>query len=62
VPFSASLGLFTPQVLTIAALTVPAVLIGAAAGRAAIHRVSQRQFEYATLAATAGGASLLIVR
>lgn len=61
VPFSAALGLTTWYTLALAAMMVPAVALGAFAGRALIHRVNQRQFEVATLALSAVGAGLLIV-
>ena len=61
-PFTATLGLFTPQVLTVAAVGVAFVLIGAALGRAVIGRVTQTQFEWVTLMATAAAAVSLLIR
>lgn len=51
-PLSGALGLFTPQVLWVWVAMVPAVLVGAVLGRLVIGRVSQRQFELVTLAAS----------
>lgn len=62
VPFTAALGLFTPTVLTIDVLYIPTVLLGTALGRAVIRRVTQNQFEMATLAATGIAAVAVLVR
>ncbi len=62
VPFTVALGLFTPAVLLVAALLVPAVLIGTVLGRGIVDRVSQRQFETATTAATAVACLGLLLR
>lgn len=62
VPFTAALGLFTPFVLVLAALLVPAVLVGTLFGRRIVHRVTQRQFEAATTAATAVACLALLLR
>lgn len=61
VPVSVGLGLITWHTLLMAALLVPAVAVGALAGRALVHRVNQRQFEVATLVLSGLGAALLIV-
>lgn len=62
VPFTAALGLFTPNVLLLAALLVPTVLAGTVIGRRIVTRVSQRQFERATTAATALACVVLLLR
>lgn len=59
-PLSGALGLFTPQVLWVWVAMIPAVLVGAVLGRLVIGKVSQRQFELVTLAAS-GIASLAIL-
>ncbi|HEX2143437.1 MAG TPA: sulfite exporter TauE/SafE family protein [Glycomyces sp.] len=61
VPISAGLGLISWHTLLMAALLIPAVAIGAFTGRAVVHRVNQKQFEYATIALSAVGAALLIL-
>lgn len=61
VPFSVGLGLIDSSTLLLTACLVPAVALGAVAGRALVKRIEQRQFEIATLAMTAVGAALLIV-
>lgn len=61
VPISAGLGLLTWGSLLTALLLVPAIALGAFAGRAVVHRVNQRQFELATLVLSGVGAVLLIV-
>jgi uncharacterized membrane protein YfcA len=61
VPISAGLGLIGWHTLLMALLLVPAVAVGAFAGRALVHRVDQRQFEIATLVLSGVGAALLIV-
>ncbi|GAA0838547.1 sulfite exporter TauE/SafE family protein [Streptosporangium amethystogenes subsp. fukuiense] len=52
VPFSVALGLITPATLLFAALGTPAVLAGAAAGRAVIGRIDRTLFERITLGLT----------
>ncbi|GAA3812721.1 sulfite exporter TauE/SafE family protein [Sphaerisporangium flaviroseum] len=52
VPFSVALGLITPATLAFAAVTAPAVLAGAAAGRAIIAHIDRTWFERVTLALT----------
>ena len=59
-PLSGALGLFTPQVLWVWVAMVPAVLVGAVLGRLIIGRVTQRQFEVVTMAAS-GIASMVIL-
>lgn len=61
-PLSATLGLFTTQVLITAALLVPVVLIGTAIGVAVIGRVQQRTFDLLTLLTSmlAAGALLIV--
>lgn len=61
-PLSGALGLFTPQVLWVWLAMVPAVLLGAVLGRAIIGRVSQRQFESVTLAASAFASLVILLR
>ncbi|MEU5871159.1 sulfite exporter TauE/SafE family protein [Glycomyces sp. NPDC047369] len=61
VPFSVGLGIIDWGTVLLAACLLPAVAVGALAGRAVVKRVEQRQFEIATLAMTAVGAALLIV-
>ncbi|WP_329081589.1 sulfite exporter TauE/SafE family protein [Streptosporangium sp. NBC_01469] len=52
VPFSVALGLITPAGLVFAALGAPAVLAGAATGRAVIDRIDRTLFERITLGLT----------
>ncbi|QNN63976.1 sulfite exporter TauE/SafE family protein [Leucobacter denitrificans] len=59
VPIMASLGLFIPEVLSLALLTVPGVVVGAILGRWIASRIQQRSFEYAILLFTALGAIYL---
>jgi uncharacterized membrane protein YfcA len=61
VPISIGLGLIGGHTLLMAVLLVPAVAVGALAGRALVHRVDQRQFEIATLVLSGVGAALLII-
>lgn len=60
VPLSASLGLFTPSVLTTAAMLIPLVLIGTLIGMAIISRVPQRAFDIITLLASIVAAGALL--
>lgn len=53
VPFSAGLGLLQPETLALDAALVPAVLLGAVIGRAAISRIDRRRFEQVVLMLTA---------
>lgn len=59
VPIMAGLGLFVPEVLSLALLTVPGVVVGALLGRWIAFRIRQRSFEYAILLFTALGAIYL---
>ncbi|MDX2646892.1 sulfite exporter TauE/SafE family protein [Streptomyces sp. PA03-1a] len=52
VPFSVALGLITPDTLAFGAMAAPAVLAGAAAGRATISRITPKVFERVTVALT----------
>lgn len=61
VPFSVGLGLITPDVLLLAVVTAPAVLVGAVAGRAVVQRVDQVRFERVTLGLTVAAAVRLLV-
>ncbi|POX39388.1 hypothetical protein C3486_18375 [Streptomyces sp. Ru73] len=51
-PFSAGLGLLTPDVLLLDAVLLPAVLLGARLGRRCIHRLDQQLFTRITLVLT----------
>lgn len=62
IPLTASLGLFTPDVLTIDLMLVPAVLVGAVIGITVIRKVNQKQFETVTLVASAVSALVLLLR
>jgi uncharacterized membrane protein YfcA len=53
VPFSIGLGLMTVDSLTLNAVLVPAVLVGALVGRVVIRRVNQTQFERLVIVFTA---------
>ena len=61
VPLSASLGLFTPRVLTTSALLIPVVLVGTAIGIAIIGKVPQRAFDVITLLTSILAAGALLV-
>jgi uncharacterized membrane protein YfcA len=61
VPISVGLGLIGWHTLLMAVLLVPAVAVGALAGRALVHRIDQRQFEVATLVLSGVGAALLMI-
>lgn len=60
VPFSAGLGLVTPETLRVNAILAPTILIGAALGTALIKRVTQQSFEWWVLGA-AGLSSVLLL-
>lgn len=62
VPLAASLGLFTPQGLLLDLVLIPAVLLGTLIGTWVIKRVTQRQFETVTMAASALSAVFLLLR
>ena len=61
-PLTGTLGLFTGQVLRVAALLVPVVLVGAVIGIGLVGRIQQRAFDIFTLLASALAAAALIVR
>jgi uncharacterized membrane protein YfcA len=61
VPISVGLGLIGWHTLLMALLLIPAIAVGAFAGRALVHRVDQKQFEIATLVLSGVGAALLII-
>jgi len=61
-PLSGALGLYTPQVLWVWVAMVPAVLVGAVLGRLIIGRVTQRQFELVTMAASAFASLVILLR
>jgi len=60
VPFSAGLGLVTPETLRMNAKLAPTILVGAALGTALIKRVTQQSFEWWVLGA-AGLSSVLLL-
>lgn len=60
-PLTASLGLFTPDVLRTAAFLVPVVLLGTLGGIAIIGRVPQRAFDIITLITSIIAAGALII-
>lgn len=60
VPFSVGLGLITPATLALDAMLVIPVLAGAAIGRWAIARLSQRVFDGVVIALTVAGAVYLL--
>ncbi|WP_221585613.1 sulfite exporter TauE/SafE family protein [Microbacterium sp. G2-8] len=60
VPFSVGLGLITPTTLAMDAMLVIPVLVGAAIGRWAISRLSQRIFDAVVIAFTVVGAVYLL--
>ncbi|MEU9887620.1 sulfite exporter TauE/SafE family protein [Sphaerisporangium sp. NPDC051011] len=60
VPFSVALGLITPATLAFAAVTAPAVLAGAAAGRLLIGRIDRTWFERVTVTLTVVAAIRLL--
>lgn len=62
VPIMAGLGLFTPQVLTVDLFLVPAVVIGAFAGRWITARMNQRAFEVIVIVFTILGALYLLLQ
>jgi uncharacterized membrane protein YfcA len=61
VPISVGLGLIDWYTILMAVALVPAVAVGALAGRALVHRIDQRQFEIATLVLSGVGAALLMI-
>lgn len=61
VPFSVQLGLISPGSLALDLKLVPVLLIGAVAGRFLLRRVSQRAFEWITIALATAAALRLIL-
>jgi uncharacterized membrane protein YfcA len=61
VPFMVNLGLITPASLVLNLWLVPAVIVGAFAGRWAIGRINQKWFEITTLGLTACAALKLFL-
>ena len=61
VPLSASLGLFTPSVLTTAAAHIPVEVVGTFIGMLIIGRIPQRAFDIITLLASVVAAGALLV-
>lgn len=60
-PFTAALGLFTPRVLTTAAVLIPVVLVGTWLGTVVIRHVAQRTFDIATLLTSVLAAGALVI-
>ncbi len=60
-PLSAMLGLFTPRVLTTAAVLVPVVLVGTALGVVVISACSDEAFDILTLLTSIVAAGALVV-
>ncbi len=60
-PLSASLGLFTPEVMVTVAWGIPVVLLGTVIGVALVHRVKQRAFDVITLLTSIIAAGALLV-
>ncbi|MGW2629790.1 TSUP family transporter [Streptomyces chattanoogensis] len=61
-PFSAGLGLITPDALALDAALAPAVIAGAALGRACVQRIDQALFTRPVLAFTALSSLNLLIR
>lgn len=61
VPFSLQLGLITPASLGFGLMLLPAVLVGAIAGRLLLQRVSQQMFEWITIGLAMTAAIRLII-
>lgn len=61
VPFSASLGLVTPQTLLLNAAMAPIILLGVIGARALLLRVNQTLFEWLMIVFTVAGAVRLIM-
>lgn len=61
-PFTTGLGLYSPVNLFLVATLIPAVLLGTVAGVWVIGKVTQRQFEIVTIAASAIASAVLLVR
>ncbi|UOE44070.1 sulfite exporter TauE/SafE family protein [Agromyces larvae] len=62
VPFSVGLGLMTPQSLLLDLVLVPALLVGAFAGRALARRLSPVRFERIVLVLTLAAGLYLLIR
>jgi hypothetical protein len=62
VPFSIHLGLMTPESLKFDLLLLPAVAVGAVAGRLLLRRVPQRLFEWITILLATAAALRLITQ
>jgi uncharacterized membrane protein YfcA len=60
VPFSASLGLITPQTLLFNLLLAPAVLIGLFCGKILLGKINQQAFEWLLIGLSLLGALRLI--
>ncbi|RKN11624.1 sulfite exporter TauE/SafE family protein [Streptomyces radicis] len=60
VPFSVGLGLITVDSLSLNALLLPALAVGAFIGRASVHRLNQKRFERLVLGFTAASALNLL--
>ncbi|MBB1510927.1 sulfite exporter TauE/SafE family protein [Tessaracoccus sp. MC1756] len=60
-PFTAALGLFTPEVLRGVAIGTPVVLVGTALGILVIRHVSQRVFDAVTIVTSLVAAAALLV-
>lgn len=60
VPFSLHLGLISGGSLTLNAVLIPAVLVGMALGRAAVHRMPQKPFQIIVLTFAALSAARLL--
>lgn len=61
-PFTTALGLYSPTNLLLVVALIPAVLVGAVLGIWIIGRVTQRQFELVTIAASAIASLALLLR
>ena len=61
VPFSVGLGLITEQTLLVNAVLVPAVVVGALAGRALVSKMNQTLFDRLIILLTVVGAVYLLV-
>jgi len=62
IPFSIHLGLMTPESLKFDLLLLPAVAVGAVAGRLLLRRVPQRLFEWITILLATAAALRLITQ
>lgn len=60
-PFSIGLGLITPPGLVVVAVLLPAVVVGALAGRAIANRIPQQLFERLVIILTVAGALYLLL-